>query len=270
MKCNQVNRYLPDLLLDQLDNKTKSEIESHLSICQKCKMEVENLNTMWTKLGSIPEQEPNTDSRFKFETMLEAYKQGMQQSKVTRSWREIINGWLEKWLPRQPIVQFATAILLFAVGIMIGSRFGPVKKNNGELTQLQQEVQNLRRSVTISLLKQQSPSERLQGVSLTSQLKQPNSEILTALLNTLNYDPNVNVRLATVDALYLFSERPMIRQGLIESLARQESPLVQIAIIDLLVDIREKRSIQALKKLIQDNHLNVEVKERAEWGIGQL
>jgi hypothetical protein len=270
MKCNQLSIYIPDLLLDQLDKKTISEIENHLSICQNCKVKVENLNTIWTKLGSIPEQEPTTDSRLRFKTMLEAYKQGLHQAKVARPWREIVNSWLEKWLPRQPITKFALGMLLFVVGIIIGSKFGVIKKSNGELAQLQQEVQNLRRTVTISLLKQQSPSERLQGVSLTSQLKQPSSEILTALLNTLNYDPNVNVRLATVDALYLFNERPMIRQGLIESLARQESPLVQIAIIDLLVEIREKRSILTLRKLIEDNHLNVEVRERAEWGIGQL
>jgi len=270
MKCEQLKNYIPGLLLGELDEKTKSEIENHLSICRACKAEVENLSTVWTKLGSIPEEEPSTDLRLRFDTMLEAYQQGMQQAKVRKNWREVMNGWLEKWLPRQPIFQFATAITLLFIGLAIGSRLNFVKSHNGEMAQLRSEVQNMQRMVALSLLKQQSPSERLQGVSLSYQLEQPNSEILTTLLNTLNYDPNVNVRLATIDALYLFSDRPMIRQGLIESLSRQESPLVQIAIIDLLVEIREKRSIQALRKLIEDNHLNADVRDRAKWGIGQL
>ncbi len=270
MKCDQLKNYIPDLLLDELDERTKSEIEQHLSICQKCEEEVENLSMVWTKLGSIPEQQPSSDLRLRFETMLEAYKQGLQQAIVRKRLREVVNSWLEKWLPRQPIFQLATAMILLIIGVVIGSRLNLVKSHNGEMTQLRSEVQNMRRMVALSLLKQQSPSERLQGVSLSYQLEQPNSEILTTLLNTLNYDPNVNVRLATIDALYLFSDRPMIRQGLIESLARQQSPLVQIEIIDLLVEIREKRSIQALRKLIEDNHLNTDVRERAKWGIGKL
>ena len=270
MKCDQLKSHIPDLLLDQLDKESKSEIEKHLSICQGCKAEFENLNTVWEKLGSISEQQPGADLRLRFETMLEAYKQGLQQAKLRKNWREVVNCWLEKWLPKKPIFQLATATMLLIIGVVIGSRLNLVKSHNGEMAQLRSEVQNMQRMVALSMLKQQSPSERLQGVSLSYQLEQPNSEILTTLLNTLNYDPNVNVRLATIDALYLFSDRPMIRQGLIESLARQESPLVQIEIIDLLVEIREKRSIQALRQLIKDNHLNSDVRERAQWGIGQL
>ena len=270
MKCDQLKNYIPDLLLDELDEKTKFEIENHLSICPACKAEVENLSTVWIKLGLIPEGQPSADLRIRFDTMLEAYQQGLQQAKVRKNWRKVMNSWLEKWLPRQPIFQFATAISLLFIGLAIGSRLNLIKSHNGEMAQLRSEVQNMRRMVALSLLKQQSPSERLQGVSLSYQLEQPNSEILTTLLSTLNYDPNVNVRLATIDALYLFSDRPMIRQGLIESLARQESPLVQIEIIDLLVEIREKRSIQALRQLIKNNRLNPDVRERAQWGIGQL
>lgn len=270
MKCDQLKNYIPDLLLDDLDEKTKSEIEQHLSICQVCKAEVENLSMIWIKLNSIPEEQPSADLRLRFDTILEAYQQGLQQAIVKKNWHEVVNVWLEKWLPRQPIFQFATAIILLFIGVVIGSRLNLVKSHNGEMVQLRSEVQNMRRMVAMSLLKQQSPSERLEGVSLSYQLEQPNSEILNTLLHTLNYDPNVNVRLATVDALYLFSDRPLIRQGLIESLSEQESPLVQIAIIDLLVEIREKRSIKALRQLIENNHLYNEVRERAEWGIGQL
>ena len=104
MKCDQLKSHIPDLLLDQLDKESKSEIEKHLSICQGCKAEFENLNTVWEKLGSISEQQPGADLRLRFETMLEAYKQGLQQAKLRKNWREVVNCWLEKWLPKKPLI----------------------------------------------------------------------------------------------------------------------------------------------------------------------
>jgi hypothetical protein len=61
-----------------------------------------------------------------------------------------------------------------------------------------------------------------------------------------------------------------VRQGLIQSLSRQTSPLVQIALIDLIVELREKRATEALKELMTAEKINNEVKLRAEWGIQQL
>ena len=115
-----------------------------------------------------------------------------------------------------------------------------------------------------------SPSERLHGISIGAKVEQPGDRVLQSLLQTLNNDPNVKVRLAAVDALYLFRNKTQVRQGLIESLRGQTSPLVQIALIDLLTEIREEKSIDALKLLIQENNLNLNVKERAETGLRQL
>ncbi len=270
MNCDQFKKIIPDILMDNLDRDAQATVEAHLLSCPSCKHEMESLKTLWAKLGTIPDEQPGPALRLRFDTMVEAYQQGIKQAKPGRSLFEVINSWLEKWFPKQPIFQFATAVLLLILGIVIGARINVVKTQNGKMSQLRREVQNMRRTVAISLLKQQSASGRLQGVSLSYQLDQPSSEILSTLINTLNYDPNVNVRLATLDALYLFSDRPAIREELIKSLVKQESPLVQIAIIDLLVEIREKKSIQALRQLIADNHLFPEVKERAKWGIGQL
>jgi hypothetical protein len=62
----------------------------------------------------------------------------------------------------------------------------------------------------------------------------------------------------------------MVRRGLVESLDRQTSPMVQIALIDLLVEIRDKPAGQALKDLMQESRLNPEVRERALWALGQM
>jgi HEAT repeat protein len=138
------------------------------------------------------------------------------------------------------------------------------------VAKLREEVHNMYQLVTISLLQQQSASERLRGLSWSQRVSQPDPEVLSALLQVLNYDPNVNVRLAAVDALSQFSGQQNVRQGLIQGLTRQASPLVQIALIDLLVSLHERNSVDTLKHLVKDQRLNESVKQRAEWGLKQL
>ena len=135
---------------------------------------------------------------------------------------------------------------------------------------LKGEVDDMRRIVAVSLLKQASPSERLRGVSWSARIDRPGDEIIQTLLETLDNDPNVNVRLAAVDALYLFYDHPEVKEGLLGSLAGQTSPLVQMSLINLLVEIRERRAAEALRRLIQDEKLNPKVKKRAELGLVQL
>lgn len=270
MKCKDVQLLLPELLTGDLENKTEAAIHAHVQTCQACRADVESLRALWSELGSLPEEKPGPDLRPRFDAMLAAYKQGMQHAMPKITFRERFNIWLEKWWPRQPLIQFASAAACLIVGVLIGFQFRSSEPRVNQIHSLQHEIEEMRQVTAISLLKQNSPSERLHGISLGARIEQPGSAILQSLLQTLDTDPNVNVRLAAVDALYLFRNKSQVRRGLIESLSRQTSPLVQIALIDLLAEIREKKSIDALKQLIQENNLNVEVKQRAETGLRQL
>ncbi len=68
--------------------------------------------------------------------------------------------------------------------------------------------------------------------------------------------PNVNVRLTTLEALTHFARDPVVREGLIQSILQQESPLVQAALADVMLKLQEKRAIQPFKKLLQQKDLN--------------
>ena len=143
-------------------------------------------------------------------------------------------------------------------------------RSNVELVELRDEVHHMRQLVALSLLQQQSASERLRGVSWSSRMASPDGEVISALLDALNYDPNTNVRLAAVDALSNFSEQAAVRQGLIRALSRPNSPLVQIALIDLMVQIKERQSAAALRQLAQDVTIHQLVRQRAERGLREL
>ena len=135
---------------------------------------------------------------------------------------------------------------------------------------MHQEVIGMSRLLTMSLLQQQSASERLRGVSLSYQIAEPDAEITKVLLETLKYDPNVNVRLAALDALSRNANQSDTRRDLIQSLHRQSSPLVQMAMIDLIVQMQDKASLDTLRRMIQDPEVNKAVKKKIEQGIEQL
>ncbi len=156
------------------------------------------------------------------------------------------------------------------IGLSVGYLLNASNGGNGEIVQLREDVHNMQQMVAVSLLDQRSPSERLKGVSWSSRVERPNAGTLEKLLRTLNNDPNVNVRLSVVDALYLFYGNPIVKEGLIHSLSQQTSPLVQVGIIDLIINMRERKAIESLKNLIQTEQLNPEVKQHAESGIQKL
>ncbi len=128
----------------------------------------------------------------------------------------------------------------------------------------------MRHLVTLALLQQPSASDRLRGVNWSYQIQRPDSAIFEALLRALDSDPNVNVRLAAVDALHQFARDAEVRKGLLRSLAEQQSPLVQIELINLMVELKERESVPVLRQLSQRPELNPAVRERTEWGLQKL
>ena len=128
----------------------------------------------------------------------------------------------------------------------------------------------MRQLVALSLLQQQSASDRLRGVSYAYRVEPDDSQVLSALLTTVDHDSNVDVRLAAVDALKKFTNNPVGRNGLARALAKQNSPLVQIAILDEIVEVHDRSSAPAIQTLVSSQDVNPEVKQHAQWALRQL
>jgi len=265
-KDDKLMAQLPDYLKDDLSPQEKADFEARMAAAGH-EAEIEALRETWLKLQSLPEAEPNAAMHPRFYAMLEAYKAGQQHAAAKTSLRDAINRWLERWWPRQPVVQFGLALTLLLAGLVFGNRFS---SGSGDLRTLRSEIGDLRQMVAISLLQSQSSSDRLRGVTYSNRIERPDESTLSALMHTLNYDPNLNVRLATVDALSAFYDREMIRQGLLESLNRQSSPMMQIALIELLVAQEEKRSLEILEQFKNSEELDEAVRQRARKAIEQL
>lgn len=270
MTCQNIKDMFPDFLTGELDQQTQEMVQRHLVTCDSCRTEIENLSAIWTKLGVIPDEEPSSEVRTRFYTMLEAYKQGMTKEKQPSFMKKVLNGILENVWPKRPVFQLSVAFVFLCVGLAAGIFLSSQGQNGAQLAALQNEFQDVQQTLAIALLDRPSASERLKGVNLSSRMDSPDSKTLDALLFTLDNDPNVNVRLAAVDALYLFHDFPQVKQGLLQSLEKQASPLVQVALIDLIVNMRERKAVEALRTLLQNEKLNPDVKHYAEQGLQQL
>jgi hypothetical protein len=272
MTCEKIKEKFADYLTGDLDANCLSDVRGHLASCSSCREELESLSAIWTKLGVLPQEQPSPDLRQRFYSMLEAFKVAIEEGEERPSFGEKISAWFGRLMPKHPVYQLALALVLLAAGLGGGFLLsGPARSAAKiEVATFKQEVKDMRQMMAVSLLKQTSPSDRLMGVSWSMQLEQPDKKMLDTLLDTLNNDPNVNVRLAAADAFYLFYNHPRVKDGLVQSLARQKSPIVQLAVIDLLVEIRERRAPEALRTLIQNEKLNPQVKKRAELGLAQL
>lgn len=270
MKCEEFREKLPDVLTGDLAPRVKAEFDAHLAGCAACGEELHKVSEIWAKLGVLPVEQPSPAVRDRFYAMLESYQDGLRAddaaaANAPRQSRPAVSfgGF---WM-RRPAFQLASTLVLLAFGLGAGFL---LSRANGTTDRLSREVESVRRALSASLLTGPSPSDRIQGVNTSARLKQPDPTTLGLLLRTLDEDPSLNVRLAAVDALYLFSGQPGVREGIVASLSKQTSPILQVALIDLLVEIRETRAAAALKSLIGSDKSAPEVRKRAELGVKEL
>ncbi len=203
--------------------------------------------------------------RDKFYAALSAYGEGF--SAASSRGRQKVNFWTNfAWLP----VGVAAAALLIGLGLGYAVSSQKGGRESTEIAQLRGEVNGMRELVALSLLRQQSASDRLRGVSWANQVESSDGQVLNALLDSVNHDPNVNVRLAAADALRTFAMTSAARSEIARAIVPQSAPLVQIALIDLVVDLKDSSAVSELKQVAGNDSLNPGVRERAAWAVERL
>ena len=266
MTCERFAELLSDYCERRLNTTDMAFAREHTELCSSCRADAE----VWQKLAALPQQEPSPASRARFEHMLNAYQEGRWQNSSLAGER---GNWFAAWMRSAfaPPLAGALAACLLLIGFVAGEHVSSSRQiENPQMTALQSEVTNLRQLVALSMLEQQSASQRLQGVNFSTQVERPDPEISAALLHALRFDSSVDVRLAALDALRRYKDDPQVRSGLLNALQDQQSPLVQIALIDLFVEMRESDAKDRLRRIEQDSRVNPAVRQRAQWGIQQL
>lgn len=250
MRCDEARELLTERLTGTVDGAADRALGDHLGGCAACRAEERALAALWSDFGSLPVELPGPGLRTAFyarlDERMESPASRREESSVRRSphWR--------RW---------AAAAALLAAGFAGGWGLGHDVPERREVAELRREIDTLSSLVLTTLLDDSLATERLRGVHLSRRYRSPDGEVNARLLELIDHDPNVNVRLAALDVLARNAQRPEIGAALAQTLPRQHSPLVQIAVADVLIDSGSREAAAALRDLFESSTLDRSVRE---------
>ena len=266
MMCAAAKEWMVSAWAGELDRPTESKLREHLEGCAGCRLEMAELSGLWERLGDLPVPEASQNLHLRWQTTLDALNGSISEQNRPRrnpAWRfSLASLW-----PNRPVWQATIAAGCLVAGLLIGARW---QTSPNEIARLREEVTSTKELVTLSLLREQSATDRLRGVGFTTRMPAMDPQVVDALVQAVNRDANVNVRLAAIDALSRISGNAAVRQSMVSSLTTQDSPMVQAALIDYLVDARDRQAMPAIQQFAGRTDLDPSVRKRAQTALGQL
>jgi hypothetical protein len=267
MNCENIREQLPECLAGRLGESARERLIEHLETCSGCRGELARLGIVWRGLEALKlEAEPDPVMKERFQATLAAFEAGLEQGRQAVVARSAPS----RHAPPRWAWQVAAGLAVLAIGLIAGRGLAPRPAVTPEIAQLQGQVENLHQLVALSLMQQQSPSSRIQGVTYAYSMTQPDPQVEQALLYAAGHDSNVNVRLSAVDALERYAGDPNVRRALPATLAAQDSPLAQVALIDLVVKSKDRDCASVLRRLASRPEADEAVRQRAQWAIEEL
>jgi hypothetical protein len=270
MKCTDVQLLMIDYLDNELPENTRKSLDLHFNNCASCSRELSEYKEIFSSISSQQPVQPRATLKENFETMLQS------EINILATTR-IIDPVAEKVAPVLPIrsilLKIAACILLIAGGVVIGSVVTRGKDENdtsAQMAGLRTEVKEMKEAMMLNLLNDESASERIKAVTYVEQMNNPGEEIIQALINTLNLDQSVNVRLAALNTVSRFSSSQTVRDSLVNSLRQQKEPIVQIVLINILTNKKEVKAIGPIKEIISDKTTLPPVKDAATKSLKLL
>jgi hypothetical protein len=267
MKCEEVEATMIDYLDNTLDGGLRQEIEKHLETCERCLDELRDCQQVMQLISKDEMVKPDDSMRINFYHMLHSeIKKSEDRSTVSLQKSSI------PWYNRSQY-RIAAGFALLICGAFIGAfiHSGIIRSYNAnELKQLHSEVTALKRVAMFTMLKEESSSDRIQAVNYADDLDNPDEPVIEVLVRTLNHDKNVNVRMAAAYALAKYADRRSVCDSLVKSLSDQDDPILQVTLINILVERKERSAIKPLQQIISSKSTLKEVKAVAENGVKLL
>lgn len=259
MKCNEVENKIEDYLEGSLSAEEKTAFEQHLSGCDACKLAVKQTEALLATIRKVTPEVPDEKLKYSFEHMLQTEKQLVAQKKepkvIALSWKTAF--------------QVAASVLLLIAGYMFGESQAKQKADT-QITYLEQQSEDLKTEMTLAMLDNRSASKRIQAVSYSEEMKQPDVKVLEAIISRMHNDENVNVRLTAAEALGRFKDNTLVKDAFIKALTQERNPDVQIAVIEFLAQAQDKRAVEPMQKLLQEPEVPGFVKQQATNGLTQM
>jgi hypothetical protein len=247
-------------LIDYLDGKLtgveRKVLEQELTESGELREALQQLTELAANMKQATRWKPSPALQASFNAALQQEIYSLQQRK--RLW------------PSPVVYRVAAGIALAVLAGGIGFWASNEWREQQEVAQLRKELRETKQLMLSLMNNELSASQRMMGVSVANTVAIPDDDITRVLIEVLNTDPNTNVRLSALDALAKFYTEPRIKNALVQSLALQQEPVVQIALIQLLVHIKEKTIMPQLEEIIDNQQSIKAVKDEARTALLKL
>jgi hypothetical protein len=291
MTCDRARAILPELIDSRTEGTAHVEARAHLANCPACQREFADLTRTVNALDAMPALPPPPRVRQNFYAMLEQEKLAVSPARPV----------VERPASRRPswwrrVLSPLAGCALLALGFVVGKNAVPVTSapsprevakpatatddsTRRELVALREQIdrqqQQLEKMTTLvgySILQQQQnpANERLKDVLAAARAENVSDKILDDLIQALTLDPNANVRLRALEALYPHAERATVRAGVLAALPREQNPLVQLELIDFVATSQNHDATPLLEHISTDETANGTVREAAKIALAQL
>lgn len=262
---NYSEEEMKSLMIDhiegKLDGELKEYIDKQIQKDEVIKKEYDQLKETMNLFDHVSELDHPIELRSEFLLEIEKVKQEAASEGTPKQKSKTIQ--IEvNWLYRA-----AAAVALIVVGVFIGRGFN--NDSTQEIASLRKEMEETKALVIMNMENETSASSRIQGVLASNNIN-ADADLLNALIKRMNDDENVNVRIAAVEALGNYANDEQVRGALLEALANQDKPLVQIRLIHLMVELDEKRAIKPLENITGDDNMLNTVQDEAQMGLFKL
>lgn len=226
--------------------------------------DLEDEYRLWEDLGAVAAEEPGPGLALRLAETLDAAKREERAASMPQQ-----QTWLERTLasfwPSQPAYSFAAAALFLVLGLAGGwLAAGGFRAEDPLLRELRAEVRDTRELVVLTMLQQESATDRLRAVSYSSQMSEANPAVISALVRTLRFDASVDVRLAAIEVLSRYRDQMAVREAFLG--AAQDltsSPLLQVELVMQLGRIQDPQARLVLEQMAVNEKLDRAVRMAA-------
>ncbi|MDW3196577.1 MAG: HEAT repeat domain-containing protein [Cytophagales bacterium] len=213
------------------------------AICEAhpdCEKTIRESYILWHEMDAMAVPEPSENMRGAFLEMLAEFEKEenskLQKPTIAINWNQAF-----RWAA------------VFIIGLLIGLLVQQTPTNNVQLADESPEVSKL-------LAVSNPTTDRLLAIQQIKEIRNPQDPVIEALNETLMKDPNVNVRLSAIEAMVHFIDHPKARTSLVAALPYQDSPIVQLTLAQLLINLHSDQSLDELNTLINSADLDHDVK----------
>jgi hypothetical protein len=260
MDTNNIIAKLIDYMEGNLTHDQVVEVEQQLQKSKEWQKAFEELNLLEDLMEKTPVAQPSPNSKKRFEALLNAEKQAvvskpkpLQKTSFTFQLNHLLAA--------------AATIALLMMGTGIGIQWKNNQRQQTEILALKTQMQEQKKLLALSLLEQSSASARIKGVNISLNETKKDEQILSALIDRMNLDENINVQLKAIEGIAQFNNHKKVITALIKALGKQKSPEVQIAIIEVLVGLKAKAAYPQFQEILRDKETNAVVKNKAAAGL---